>query len=158
MSFGVDQHLAPADMVGLADQPILLHPLDQPRCAIIADAKLALEVAGRGLLALGDDLDRLAVELGLGIVFADRLAVEQIAAVLGLFGHRVDIVGMTLLAPMVGDGADLLIADEGAMNADDLLAAGHVEHVALAEQLFGALLAEDGARIDLAGDLEADPG
>ena len=44
------------------------------------------------------------------------------------------------------------------MDADDLLAAGHVEHVALAEQLLGALLAEDGAAVDLAGDLEADAG
>ena len=44
------------------------------------------------------------------------------------------------------------------MDAGDLLAAGHVEHVALAEQLLGALLAEDGARIDLGGDREADPG
>ena len=44
------------------------------------------------------------------------------------------------------------------MDPGDLLAAGHVEHVALAEQLLGALLAEDGARIDLGGDREADPG
>ena len=44
------------------------------------------------------------------------------------------------------------------MDAGDLLAAGHVEHVALAEQLLGALLAEDGARIDLRGDREGDPG
>ncbi len=37
-----------------------------------------------------------------------------------------------------------------------LLAARHVEHVALAEQLLGALLAQDGAGIDLAGDGEGD--
>jgi hypothetical protein len=39
-----------------------------------------------------------------------------------------------------------------------LLAARHVEHVALAEQLLGALLAEDGAAVDLRCDREADPG
>ena len=44
------------------------------------------------------------------------------------------------------------------MHALDLLAAGHVEHVALAEQLLRALFAQDGARIDLAGDVEADAG
>ena len=46
---------------------------------------------------------------------------------------------------MVGDRAHLLVGDERAVDAGDLLAAGHVEHVALAEQLLGALLAEDGA-------------
>src|SRR5476649_1770043 len=35
---------------------------------------------------------------------------------------------------------------------------GHVEHVALAEQLFGALLAQNGAAVDLGGDLERDAG
>ena len=35
---------------------------------------------------------------------------------------------------------------------------GHEQHVALAEQLLGALLAEDGAAVELADDLEADAG
>ena len=39
-----------------------------------------------------------------------------------------------------------------------LPAARHVEHVAHAEELFGALFAEDGAAVDLRRDLEADPG
>ncbi len=59
---------------------------------------------------------------------------------------------------MVGDGADFLVADEGPVDTRDLLAAGHVEHVALTQQLFGALLAEDGAGIDLGRDREADAG
>src|SRR5205085_3388800 len=133
-------------------------PLDETRGAVIADAQLALKVGGRGFLALGDDLDRLAVKLGFGVVLAGRLAVEQIAAVLGLLGDRLDIVGRALPAPMLGDGTDLLVADEGSVNADDLLAARHVEHVALAEQLLGALLAKDRSAVDLARDLKADPG
>jgi hypothetical protein len=59
---------------------------------------------------------------------------------------------------MVGDQPHFVVADEGAVDAQDLLAAGHVEHVALAQQLLGALLAKDGAAVDLAGDLEADAG
>jgi hypothetical protein len=43
------------------------------------------------------------------------------------------------------------------MQAGDPAAAGHVQHVALAQQLLGALLAEDGAAVDLARHLEADP-
>src|SRR5437868_14534432 len=93
---GVDQHFAPADMVGLADKSILLHPLDQPRRAIVADAELALEVGHRCLLTLGDDLNGLAVELGLGVVFARRLVIEQIAAILSLLGDRLDIIGGAL--------------------------------------------------------------
>ena len=44
------------------------------------------------------------------------------------------------------------------MHAADASAARHVEHVALAEQLLGALLAEDRAAVDLRGDLERDAG
>src|ERR1044072_4069535 len=101
--FRVDQHLAPPDMVRLADQPVLLHPLDEPRRAVVADAELALEIGRRSLLAFGDDLDRLAVELGLGVVLAGRLTVEQVTAVLGLLGDRLDIFGRALLPPMLGD-------------------------------------------------------
>src|SRR5881628_3856980 len=107
---GVDQHLTPADMVGLTDEPVLLHPLDQPRGAVVADAKLALEVGSRGLLAFGDDLDSLTIELRLGVVLAGGLAVEQIAAVFRLLGDGLDVIGGALPAPMLGDGADFLIA------------------------------------------------
>src|SRR3546814_15457709 len=59
---------------------------------------------------------------------------------------------------MVGNGAHLLVGDEGAVDAGDLLAAGHIEHVALAEELLRALLAEDRAAVDLGRDRAADPG
>src|SRR5437868_6865175 len=88
----VHQDFAAADMVGDADDTVFLHPLDQARGVVVADAELALEVGGGGLLALRHGLDRLAVELRLGVVVAGRLALEEIAAVLRLFGHRLDIV------------------------------------------------------------------
>src|SRR5437868_10320321 len=84
VTVGIDEHLASADVIGLADQPVLFHPLDQPRGAVVANAQLALEIGYRRFLTLGDDLHRLAVELGLGVVLARWLAVEQIAAVFGL--------------------------------------------------------------------------
>ena len=59
---------------------------------------------------------------------------------------------------MPHDALDLVVGDERSVHAADAAAAGHVEHVALAEQLFGALLAEDGAAVDLRGDLEGDAG
>ena len=59
---------------------------------------------------------------------------------------------------MRDDLLDLVVGDEGAVDAGDAAAAGHVQHVALAQQLFGALLAQDGAAVDLRGDLEGDAG
>src|SRR3546814_6658989 len=54
----VGQHVAAADMIGRAHQPLLLHPLDQAGGAVISDAQLPLQPARRGLLAFGDDLAR----------------------------------------------------------------------------------------------------
>ena len=59
---------------------------------------------------------------------------------------------------MRDDLLDLVVGDERPVHARDAPAAGHVEHVALAEQLLGALLAEDGAAVDLARHLERDAG
>ena len=39
----IAQHLAPSDVIGPPDDPILLHPLDQAGGRIVADAQLALE-------------------------------------------------------------------------------------------------------------------
>ena len=60
---------------------------------------------------------------------------------------------------MMGDDLlDLVVGHERPVDARDAPAARHVEHVALAEQLLGALLAENGAAVDLARDLERDAG
>ena len=66
--------------------------------------------------------------------------------------------GCALLLEMGDDLLDLVVGDERPVHAGDAAAARHVEHVALAEQLLGALLAEDGAAVDLARDLERDAG
>ena len=53
----------------------------------------------------------------------------------------------------------LVVADEGAVHADRQAgAAGQVEHVAHAQQGFGAHLVEDGAAVNLARHLEGDAG
>src|SRR4029077_4093932 len=59
---------------------------------------------------------------------------------------------------MPDDLLDFLVGNERSVYAADAPAARHVEHVALAEQLFGALLAEDRTAVDLRGDLERDAG
>ena len=45
----VRQHLALADMVGGADDPLRFHALDDPRGAIVTDLKMALHKARRRL-------------------------------------------------------------------------------------------------------------
>jgi hypothetical protein len=47
-----------------------------------------------------------------------------------------------------------MVGHEWTMYALDASARRHIEHVALAQQLFGALFAQDGAAVDLAGHLE----
>ena len=59
---------------------------------------------------------------------------------------------------MGDDVLDLAVGDERTVQAPDAAAAGHVEHVALAQQLLGALFAQDGAAVDLGRDLERDAG
>jgi hypothetical protein len=59
---------------------------------------------------------------------------------------------------VVDDLLDFKVADERPVHALDAPAAGHVEHVAHAEQLFGTLFAENGAAVDLRGDLEGNAG
>src|SRR5579885_1781789 len=48
------QHLALADVVGLADHAFGLHPLDDPGGAVVADLEMPLDKAGRGLALAAD--------------------------------------------------------------------------------------------------------
>src|SRR3546814_13819827 len=122
-------------MIGRAHQPLLLHPLDQAGGAVISDAQLPLQPARRGLLAFGDDLARLRVHAILGAVATRRSALHREAAVLGFLGDAFDIVGRALAAPMVGDRPPLVVGNEGAVAAGDLLAAADVQPVALSPNL-----------------------
>ena len=62
-----------------------------------------------------------------------------------------------LLRQELDDRGDFLLADEGALHAVERGAAGrHEEHVAAADQRLGAATIQNGARVDLRGDLEAD--
>ncbi len=56
------------------------------------------------------------------------------------------------------DALDFSVGDERSVQTADAAPACHEQQVALAEQLFGALLTKDGARVDLACDLVGDAG
>jgi hypothetical protein len=110
-------------MVRRADEAVAFHPLDPLRGGVVADPHLALEPRARGLLVLEHDLARLAVLALLGVVARGELVVEPEHVVLGLLGHRIDVSGRALAAPVGGDALDLLVADERAVDALERAAA-----------------------------------
>src|SRR5262249_45501284 len=142
------EDLALADVVGGRHHAFALHALDDAGGAVVADLQVALDEAGRALALTRDQGDRLIVELvALALLaFARRTAASLLA--LGIVGHGVDI-GRHALRPQVPHHLlDLAVRHERPVHACDLAAAGHVQHVALAQQLLAALLAQDGAAVD----------
>src|ERR1043166_2684685 len=105
---------------------------------------MPLNPTRRGLLALEHDLADLAVLALLGVVGGGIDVLEPEAAVLGLLGDRINVFGAALTAPVVGDPLDLLVADERGVDPLDRVGVGLEQHIALAQQLLGALLAEAG--------------
>src|SRR5690606_15517368 len=156
VAVAVSVDLAAADMVGGADQSIGLHPFDPLGGGVVADAHLTLEPRSAGLLSLEHDRARLAVLALLGAVAGGQFVVEPEETVLGFLGDRIDVFGLSLAAPVLGDAFDFLVAHEGPVHPAQRARARLVEHVALAEQLLGALLAQDRAAVDSTGDVEAD--
>src|SRR5690606_41933860 len=69
-----DQHLPASDVVGRADVALGPHALDQAGGAVVAGAQAPLQIAGRRLTLLGDDLQRLGI---LGVVAVAVLADRQ---------------------------------------------------------------------------------
>src|SRR5471032_3127028 len=146
-------------MVGAADDAFLLHAFDDAGGAVVADLQVALDEAHAALALARHERNRLVVELvALALLAALARQAEAALFALGIVGDAFDVGRRALRPEMTHDILDLGVADEGAVHARDLAAAGHVEHVALAQQLFAALLAENGATVDLGRDLEGDTG
>ena len=79
--------------------------------------------------------------------------------ILRLFsGYRFEILRHALRLEMADYLFHLFVGHERPVHTADAAAAGHVEHVTLAQELFGALLAQNRAAVDLRGDLERDAG
>ena len=77
---------------------------------------------------------------GIGILSIDLIR---------LFGDRVEIFWRALGLEEAHHILDFMVGHKGAVDAADAAARRHVQHVALAQQLLGALLAQDGATVDL---------
>src|SRR3990170_8285996 len=156
--FPANEDFALSGVIGRADAALLLHSLHDGGGAVVSDLQPALDVARGGLAVTQHDLDSLLVKLGGFAALAHAGGVEQRAVLFFLLigGDRVEVVRGALGLEMAHDILDLLVGDERPMHAADAAAAGHVQHVALAEQLLGALPAENRAAVDLGGHLERD--
>ena len=92
-----------------------------------------------------DDLDG-AIEQVVAVAFAvEQFGIVVVGVFVRLFGDVAAILRRALRLQHVDDALDFGVGDERPVQTADAPAAGHEQQVALAEQLFGALLAEDGA-------------
>ena len=141
------------------------HEVDEAGGAGVADGQAALEQGDGTAPGFEDDLDG-AVEHGVflgggegggGVVLAGQDAV-LVGAAGGAHLHEGAFEGWRGdLLEELDDLADLLVVHQGSLAAVELVAGGgEVEHVALAEQQFAALLVEHDAAVHAGGDLEGD--
>src|SRR5262249_51592243 len=152
------QDLPRPGVVGLADDAFLLHALHERSRPVVADLQPALDVAGGGFAVAHDDLHRLLVEVAaLGLAHAGGVE-DRFAVLVVRRGDGLEVLRRALRFEMADDLLDLLVRAKRSVHAADASAAGHVEHVALAEQLLGTLLAQNSTAVDLGGDLERDAG
>src|SRR3569833_411518 len=137
-----NEDFALAGVVRLTDDAFLLHAFHDRSRAIIADLQAALDIARRSLAIACDNLHSLLIEVGGVTGLPHAGAVKYRIAVLVLVGLRdlFEVLGHALRLEMAHDLLDFVIRHERPMHAADAATAGHVEHVALAEQLLGALL------------------
>src|SRR5689334_21688401 len=144
-------------VIGLRNDAVLFHSLDQTGGAIIADLQAALDVACRGFAFARHDGKSLVVEIiARSSVAGAHERVRIIVVLVGLLGDRVEIFRRALGLEKAYDLFDFAVGHEGAMDSANAPAGHHVEHVALAEQLLGALFTQNGPAVDLARHLEGD--
>src|SRR5262249_50301452 len=139
------------DVIRLADNAFLLHPFHQRGGTVVANLQTTLNIAGRSLAVARHDRNRLLIKIA-AFAGAHRGRVEERIAVFGMRifgGHRFEVFRHTRGLPMAHHPLDFLIGNERSMDAAYAAAADHVKHVALAEELFGALFAENGPAVDL---------
>src|SRR5690606_4091770 len=153
----LDEHLAPAARFSArrTDDALLLHPLDELGRLVVSDAELPLDVADRAVSGLGDTCDRAVVER---IVAAAAFHLAP-GFVLPRLEDLLVVDRPALLAQVVAESLDLVLADVGAVHAVQVAGARRDhQHVAHAEQVLGALAAEDRLAVLALAHLETDAG
>ena len=139
------QDLPLADPVGFADDAFLLHPLDDARRAVVADLQVTLDEARGSLAFPAYNRDGLVIE---GVAAATVVRVEINSRLVLFAGDVVYLGRLALIFKEPHDRLDLAVGDERPMDARDAPAIGHVEHVALAQQLLRPGFAQNRSTID----------
>src|SRR5574337_801805 len=99
-------------------QPRLLHLLEQPRGAVVADAQVALHERDRRLAVLEHDRDRLVVHrVGLAVAAGRAVAVRALGVRVerAALEDAFDVVRLALRLQVLDDAMDLVVADESAV-------------------------------------------
>src|SRR3974390_874350 len=145
-------------MVGLADDAFLFHPFHVGGGAVVADLQAALDVGGRGFAVAFNYGNSLLIEVAaFGQPHAGRVEHRAILVFFRIAGGDfLEIFRLALRLEVAHNLLDLVVRHEWTVYAADAPAPCHVQHVALAEQLLSALLAQDGAAVDLRRNLEGD--
>src|SRR3569623_300045 len=134
-----------------------LHLFDHARGAVVADLEAALDAGDRRTPRFGDELHGLIIKwIALGVTA--HFACETGAAVADIafaIQNFVEIIGRAAHFELLDHLVHFLIGHEGTVQAHGHAGAGReIEHVAVAEQMLGALLVEYRARIDARRYLE----
>src|SRR5262245_45948953 len=147
----VDQHLARLPTGAGRDEPFRLHHVDHPRRVPEAYSQLPLQVRYRYLAAADNDPRGLVIEF----VFVELQAINGRLLVFGR--DRIVEDRPALFAEEARQPCALLLGDVRTMKPDaPRRGRRQKQHVALAEQLLGAVAVENGARVDLRRDAEGD--
>lgn len=131
-------------MVGGGDNAFLFHFVNQRSRTIVADAKLALNIAGGGFFVVLDDGDGLSVQIFVGTGGKIALVEDGAAVFFGkfAFGNAGNIFRFALDFQKFDDFFNFAVFNERAVDANRTLSGRHIKHIAHAEQLFGTLFAQ----------------
>jgi len=149
------QNVARIGSVRRADDVVMEHHVDQLRGSSVPDAQTPLKERCRGTSFRNDNTHRILIQAVL------QGGVDGIARFIHLFlsvGQYGIVVGwFPLSSQMLHDRLGFFFADIGAMNAYEAGCSGrNEEHIAVAQELLGAIAVYNSALIDFRGNFEGD--
>src|SRR5690606_36914334 len=128
-----------------------LHRFTHARRPTVTNLELALPGGNRHLARLADEAHRVVVQRSILLAIPPPTPPPGPAgpAAVGAVEKVRAVARLAALLPPVDQPVPLVIGNEGAMDRRRQTGARRlVEHVAVAEQLFGTAVIEDGARVD----------
>ncbi len=150
----IPKHIAGFRALGGADDAFFFHHFDEAGGAVEADFEAALDEAHAGFALLEDNFEGF-FKKGVRPLFIKKGGFFEVFLIDEDF--VVDVFGFAEGFDVSDDALYFFFGDEGALHADreGILGAGE-EHIAAAEEFFGADHVDDGAAVEFARDHEGD--